>query len=44
MVGNHTGLWGYTIGEGARLGGFPTKMYVGRKDVERNVVVIVPGE
>lgn len=44
VVGKHQGLFQYTIGEGARMGGFPTKMYVGRKDVERNVIVIVPGE
>jgi tRNA U34 2-thiouridine synthase MnmA/TrmU len=36
VVGKHSGLWRYTIGEGARLSGFPAKMYVGRKDIERN--------
>ncbi|GAA5996240.1 tRNA-5-taurinomethyluridine 2-sulfurtransferase [Rhodotorula paludigena] len=42
VVGTHNGLWRYTIGEGARLSGFPEKMFVGRKDVARNVVVVVP--
>ncbi|GAA5894195.1 hypothetical protein JCM8208_002373 [Rhodotorula glutinis] len=42
VVGEHAGLWRYTVGEGARLSGFPQKMFVGRKDAERNVVVVVP--
>ncbi|GAA5919643.1 hypothetical protein JCM1841_005201, partial [Sporobolomyces salmonicolor] len=42
VVGHHRGLWRYTVGEGARLGGFPEKQFVARKDAERNVVVVVP--
>ncbi|BGP37971.1 hypothetical protein JCM10449v2_001898 [Rhodotorula kratochvilovae] len=42
IVGTHNGLWRYTVGEGARLSGFPEKMFVGRKDAARNVVVVVP--
>lgn len=43
IVGKHEGLWKWTVGEGARLSGHKEKMFVGRKDLERNVVVIVPG-
>ncbi|GAA5859233.1 hypothetical protein JCM1840_003811 [Sporobolomyces johnsonii] len=42
VVGQHRGLWRYTVGEGARLSGFPEKQFVGRKDAKRNVVVVVP--
>ncbi|TNY20244.1 tRNA methyl transferase-domain-containing protein [Rhodotorula diobovata] len=42
VVGEHSGLWRFTVGEGARLSGFPHKMFVGRKDTERNVVIVVP--
>ncbi|GAA5910998.1 tRNA-5-taurinomethyluridine 2-sulfurtransferase [Sporobolomyces salmoneus] len=42
VLGQHQGLWKYTVGEGARLSGLPEKLFVARKDVERNVVVVVP--
>ncbi|GAA5834845.1 hypothetical protein JCM3766R1_003262 [Sporobolomyces carnicolor] len=42
VLGRHQGLWNYTVGEGARLSGLPQKMFVARKDVERNVVIVVP--
>ena len=42
VLGRHEGLWKYTVGEGARLSGLPQKMFVARKDVERNVVIVVP--
>ncbi|GAA6052747.1 hypothetical protein JCM3770_003533 [Rhodotorula araucariae] len=42
VVGQHNGLWRYTVGEGARLSGFPEKLFVGRKDAARNAVVVVP--
>lgn len=40
IVGRHNGLWRYTIGQKARLGGFPEKMFVAQKQVERNVVIV----
>ncbi|BGP53739.1 hypothetical protein JCM8202v2_001309 [Rhodotorula sphaerocarpa] len=42
VVGRHQGLWRYTVGERARLSGLPEAVYVGRKDPEKNVVVVVP--
>ncbi|KAJ7707512.1 5-methylaminomethyl-2-thiouridylate-methyltransferase [Mycena rosella] len=38
----HSGLWGYTIGEGLRLPGMPEKMYVVRKDIARNTIFVGP--
>ncbi|GAA5848650.1 hypothetical protein JCM8547_004584 [Rhodosporidiobolus lusitaniae] len=40
ILGQHQGLWRYTVGERARISGLPEKMFVGRKDVERNAVVV----
>ncbi|GAA5912432.1 hypothetical protein JCM6882_005510 [Rhodosporidiobolus microsporus] len=40
VIGQHNGLWRYTVGERARISGLPEKMFVGRKDAERNVVVV----
>ncbi|GAA6008958.1 hypothetical protein JCM10207_004040 [Rhodosporidiobolus poonsookiae] len=42
ILGTHNGLWKYTVGERARLSGLAEKMFVGRKDAERNVVVVCP--
>jgi tRNA U34 2-thiouridine synthase MnmA/TrmU len=42
-VGTHNGLWTYTIGEGARLGGMKEKWFVARKDIAQNEIVVVPG-
>ncbi|KAF8884783.1 tRNA-specific 2-thiouridylase [Infundibulicybe gibba] len=42
-LGQHTGLWNYTIGEKARLGGMPSKMFVAKKDVDANTIFLVPG-
>ncbi|KAL8277548.1 hypothetical protein RQP46_009980 [Phenoliferia psychrophenolica] len=42
VVGKHDGLWRYTIGENAKVGGQRERMFVARKDVARNAVVIVP--
>lgn len=42
VVGRHQGLWRYTVGERARLSGLPEAVFVGRKDPEKNVVVVVP--
>ncbi|TEB39586.1 5-methylaminomethyl-2-thiouridylate-methyltransferase [Coprinellus micaceus] len=43
VIGEHTGLWNYTIGEGSRLPGMPTRMSVSRKDTLTNTVYVVPG-
>ncbi|KAG8893829.1 hypothetical protein FRB99_001678 [Tulasnella sp. 403] len=42
-IGQHQGLWSYTIGQGARIPGQPTKMFVAAKNIERNTIVAVPG-
>ena len=42
-IGTHQGLWTYTIGQGAKIAGLPTKMFVARKDLASNTVFVVPG-
>ncbi|GAA5878388.1 hypothetical protein JCM16303_002756 [Sporobolomyces ruberrimus] len=42
VLARHEGLWQYTVGEGARLSGLPEKLFVARKDIERNALVVVP--
>ena len=42
-VGKHNGLWRYTIGQGAKLPGMQSKMFVSRKDATENAIYIVPG-
>ena len=42
VFGQHHGLWKYTVGEGARLSGLPEKLFVAKKDPERNAVIVVP--
>lgn len=42
-IGQHQGLWTYTIGQGAKIPGLPTRMYVSRKDTVTNTVYVVPG-
>ncbi|GAA5968288.1 hypothetical protein JCM11641_003798 [Rhodosporidiobolus odoratus] len=39
-IGKHNGLWRYTVGERARISGLPEKMFVGKKDIDRNAVVV----
>ncbi|RXW16350.1 hypothetical protein EST38_g9506 [Candolleomyces aberdarensis] len=43
VLGQHDGLWNYTIGERSRLSGMPVRMSVSRKDLETNTVYVVPG-
>ncbi|EAU88908.2 tRNA (5-methylaminomethyl-2-thiouridylate)-methyltransferase [Coprinopsis cinerea okayama7 len=38
VLGKHQGLWNYTIGEGSRLPGMPTRMAVSRKDPSTNTI------
>ncbi|KIM48670.1 hypothetical protein M413DRAFT_15030 [Hebeloma cylindrosporum] len=43
VVGEHTGLWNFTIGQNARVPGMPEKLFVCSKDVESNAIYLVPG-
>ncbi|GJJ12536.1 hypothetical protein Clacol_006779 [Clathrus columnatus] len=43
-LGRHTGLWKYTIGQGAKIPGLPKRMYVAWKDPENNRLLVVPGQ
>ncbi|KAF8625580.1 hypothetical protein AX15_005301 [Amanita polypyramis BW_CC] len=43
LIGEHTGLWNYTIGENARIGGMPARMFVVRKDTSNNTIYVAPG-
>jgi len=44
-LGEHKGLWHYTIGQGARLGGMVEPYFVARKGVGEsgNDILVVPG-
>lgn len=44
-IGEHQGVWNYTIGQGAKVGGCPEKMFVVRKRVGVNgsEVWVAPG-
>ncbi|EKM82332.1 hypothetical protein AGABI1DRAFT_67935 [Agaricus bisporus var. burnettii JB137-S8] len=42
-IGEHSGLWNFTIGENARIPGMHTKMFVSRKDTMSNSIFVVPG-
>ncbi|KAG6848206.1 hypothetical protein H0H93_002318 [Arthromyces matolae] len=42
-IHEHSGLWNYTIGQGARIPGLKEKTFVVRKDVEKNTIYIVSG-
>jgi tRNA U34 2-thiouridine synthase MnmA/TrmU len=42
-VGEHSGLWNFTIGQNARISGMPEKLFVVDKDVEHNTIYVVPG-
>ncbi|KAI6045635.1 tRNA-specific 2-thiouridylase [Pisolithus marmoratus] len=43
QIATHQGLWNYTIGQGAKIGGCRTRMFVAKKDPETNTVFVVPG-
>ncbi|KAF9227589.1 5-methylaminomethyl-2-thiouridylate-methyltransferase [Gyrodon lividus] len=43
QVAAHQGLWSYTIGQGAKIGGLPQRMFVVKKDPETNTIFIAPG-
>ncbi|KJA24229.1 hypothetical protein HYPSUDRAFT_136638 [Hypholoma sublateritium FD-334 SS-4] len=42
-IGEHTGLWNFTVGQNARVGGVPEKLFVAEKDVKNNTIYLVPG-
>jgi hypothetical protein len=39
-LGRHNGLWTYTIGQGARLPGLATKLFVASKDHRNNAIYV----
>jgi len=43
VLGEHAGLWSFTIGQNARTPGLPEKMFVASKDVKTNTIYLVPG-
>ncbi|KAI0053929.1 tRNA methyltransferase [Auriscalpium vulgare] len=43
IVGEHRGLWAYTIGQGARVQGLPEKLFIARKDNATNEIWLAPG-
>ncbi|KAF8350357.1 tRNA-specific 2-thiouridylase [Amanita rubescens] len=43
VIGNHLGLWNYTIGENVRIKGMPARMFVAKKDISNNAIYVVPG-
>ncbi|TFK46652.1 5-methylaminomethyl-2-thiouridylate-methyltransferase [Heliocybe sulcata] len=43
VLGQHQGLWNYTIGQRTKIGGLPNKTFVADKDVAKNIVYVVQG-
>ena len=43
QIATHEGLWNYTIGQGAKVRGCKTRMFVAKKDPKENAVFVVPG-
>lgn len=44
QLGQHSGLWTYTIGQGARLPGLGRKLFVAGKDHQRNAIYVAISE
>ncbi|KDR73743.1 hypothetical protein GALMADRAFT_72401 [Galerina marginata CBS 339.88] len=42
-IGEHGGLWNFTIGQNARVPGMGQKMFVVEKDKNTNAIMVVPG-
>ena len=40
QLGQHDGLWTYTIGQGARLPGLASKLFVAGKDRRKNAIYV----
>ena len=45
IVGKHDGMWYYTIGQGAKVSGMGTKMFIAKKGVgvDGKDILVVPG-
>lgn len=43
VIGEHRGICTLTIGQGARVGGRPEKLFVVAKDVAQNIIYVTPG-
>ena len=43
-IGEHSGLWQYTIGQNLRWPGLPERLFVSSKDIESNEIYVVPGQ
>ncbi|WFD34350.1 tRNA-5-taurinomethyluridine 2-sulfurtransferase [Malassezia cuniculi] len=43
VIGQHTGLHAYTVGQRARVSGLGERYFVARKDRARNEITVVPG-
>ncbi|KAG2141519.1 tRNA-specific 2-thiouridylase [Suillus cothurnatus] len=43
QVGEHTGPWDFTIGQGAKVRGLKEKTFVVKKDIPKNIIYVVPG-
>ena len=43
LIEDHKGLWRYTVGQGARVGGGPQKLFVAGKDTETQTLWVAPG-
>lgn len=43
VIGQHSGLFKYTIGQGARLSGFSERLFVVAKNGQLNTLVVAPG-
>ncbi|PPQ88868.1 hypothetical protein CVT25_009062 [Psilocybe cyanescens] len=43
VIGEHGGLWNFTIGQNVRVSGLPQKMFVAEKDPETNEILVVSG-
>lgn len=43
ILGQHKGLWAYTVGENIKWPGQPEKLFVSNKDIEKNTIYVVPG-
>lgn len=40
-LGEHNGLWNFTIGQNARIAGLPTKAFVAEKSRKNNAIYVV---
>jgi tRNA U34 2-thiouridine synthase MnmA/TrmU len=43
QVGEYTGPWNFTIGQGAKVRGLEEKTFVAKKDIPKNIMYVVSG-